>query len=664
MQSCEGIPLQLIKSQKTADAMWKKLKNKYEPKNITSLMKLEGDFHKCRMENNYEDPLVWLSRLELIKAQIEEHPDGEEVKESKMIAHIMTTLPKNLYETEIKNIQKGELKKYDDICTALRDQYNDFIMPKIKEYQRKKGKKAGDDIALNAEGRKGYKKFKGKCRNCGKQGHKAADCWYNKNQDGDNKGGNENKGNGGDDGGFNGYCFVCGKKGHRASDCRQKRGGNDYEEQGHFVGYVGEASSTVCIECKEEATGQYNAYDKLDSFFDRFGGEDSNSLDESEGFKIVKEENDDAMPEWANAEFNGEFVFKEELDVVGDTVEGPNVSESIEESTMVTVGIRQEALLVRDEVLNRDKDEWTYWLVDSGSTTHIDLTTEGMIDVVEMENGEDQVRVGNKKWVEVVARGTRRLLTEDNAIFELENTGVIPIFAKKIISGGRLIEKGNKIIMDGKDSFIENKQGQRLKLMRRPDGMLYLKAKILYGNKREQVNNLEEGTNMKKVKFADGLEIELSKKKGNIIVDELDAKPKSILKSTAASNNTISKKKTMTMDALHVIWAHASEKYIKATAKEFGIKVTGKLSPCFGCAQAKARQKNTSKEAKNPATKPGERFFLDLSGPFAPSIAGSKYWLKMVDEFFEKKFRQIYKDQRSIGRRSSKAPGDVVWKRV
>jgi hypothetical protein len=68
MQSCEGVPLQLIKSQKTADAMWKKLKSKNKPKNITGLMKLEGDFHKCRMENNYEDPLIWLSHLELIKA--------------------------------------------------------------------------------------------------------------------------------------------------------------------------------------------------------------------------------------------------------------------------------------------------------------------------------------------------------------------------------------------------------------------------------------------------------------------------------------------------------------------------------------------------------------------------------------------------------------------
>ena len=40
-------------------------------------------------------------------------------------------------------------------------------------------KKEKKNIALNTEQKKfRYKKpFKGTCRNCGKQGHKAADCW-------------------------------------------------------------------------------------------------------------------------------------------------------------------------------------------------------------------------------------------------------------------------------------------------------------------------------------------------------------------------------------------------------------------------------------------------------------------------------------------------------
>jgi hypothetical protein len=45
-------------------------------------------------------------------------------------------------------------------------------------------------------------------------------------------------------------------------------------------------------------------------------------------------------------------------------------------------------------------------------------------------------------------------------IFDLENTGVIPVFMKKIISGTKLNEKGNRIIIDGKNSYIKNKRGQ------------------------------------------------------------------------------------------------------------------------------------------------------------------------------------------------------------
>jgi hypothetical protein len=603
MQSCEGVPLQLIKGQKKADAMWKKLKNKYEPKNITSLMKLEGDFHKCKMENNYEDPLVWLSRLELIKSQIEEHPDGDEVKDSKMIAHIMTTLPKNLYETEIKNIQKGELKDYDDIPMALRDQYNDY------------------DVALTANDgtKKGYKKFKGSCHHCGKQGHKKSECRQLQNKNN----GEQRAGNGGNEnnGGFKGTCFVCGKKGHRAIECRQQKGGNDRDNdegyhtdehsESHFVGYV---ETGYCMECKEEPkTRESNEYDKLDSFFDSFGGEEANGLDESESVEQKTKASDDDVPEWADYEFTGEFDFKNE-----ETEEMINSKYKEEDSvavSLVSIGETDNNLHVREE----DNNGWTYWLLDAGLTTHIDLSSEGMIDMMRMEKGEDQVRVGNKKFVDAVARGTRRLVTEEKLTFDLENTEVIPAFAKKIISGTKLNEKGNRIVMDGKDSYIENGRGQRVKLIRRPDGMI---------GSGQEANNIEQG-GKKKVKFADKL-IETHPSKRAKSVDE-SGELKTVLKKT-----TKYKTKTVSMDVLHTLWGHASEKYVKATAGKFGIKISGKLSPCFGCAQAKARQKNTAKLPITPATKPGERMFLDLSGPFEKSIAGSKYWLKMVDEFLIK----------------------------
>jgi hypothetical protein len=47
-------------------------------------------------------------------------------------------------------------------------------------------------------------------------------------------------------------------------------------------------------------------------------------------------------------------------------------------------------MLAREDSGRDHDEEWTYWLIDSNSTTHIDLTTEGMIDIIKMEKGEDQ----------------------------------------------------------------------------------------------------------------------------------------------------------------------------------------------------------------------------------------------------------------------------------
>ena len=70
------------------------------------------------------------------------------------------------------------------------------------------------------------KQFKGKCRVCGKIGHKGADCWTlesNKNKRPENYHGKENsekKQN------FMGTCHYCHKKGHREAECRTKLNDN------------------------------------------------------------------------------------------------------------------------------------------------------------------------------------------------------------------------------------------------------------------------------------------------------------------------------------------------------------------------------------------------------------------------------------------------------
>jgi len=64
-----------------------------------------------------------------------------------------------------------------------------------------------------------------------------------------------------------------------------------------------------------------------------------------------------------------------------------------------------------------------------------------------------------------------------------------------------------------------------------------------------------------------------------------------------------------------------------------GIGVAGKLKPCEACAIHKAKQKPVKKATSTRAEKVGERIFMDISGPFSPSIGGSIYWVLVVDDF-------------------------------
>ena len=56
-------------------------------------------------------------------------------------------------------------------------------------------------------------KFEGECYNCGKKGHRAADCWQEAAEEGAKGGGKK----------FKGECHNCDKKCHRAADCWQKQ---------------------------------------------------------------------------------------------------------------------------------------------------------------------------------------------------------------------------------------------------------------------------------------------------------------------------------------------------------------------------------------------------------------------------------------------------------
>jgi hypothetical protein len=85
-------------------------------------------------------------------------------------------------------------------------------------------------------------------------------------------------------------------------------------------------------------------------------------------------------------------------------------------------------------------------------------------------------------------------------------------------------------------------------------------------------------------------------------------------------------KKSMDVNEAHEKYAHVGERMLRKTMGKFGYELTGIMKACDGCMQAKAVNKVTKMES----TCPEERLFLDTSGPFAPSVGGSRYDVKLV----------------------------------
>ena len=92
--------------------------------------------------------------------------------------------------------------------------------------------------------------------------------------------------------------------------------------------------------------------------------------------------------------------------------------------------------------------------------------------------------------------------------------------------------------------------------------------------------------------------------------------------------------KKISMWKFHQITGHTGEHLLRPTVKYMKIEMTGQLSPCEVCAQAKIRQANIPKKnQKQVPSRPGYRVFMDISSFKHESMGGKRHWLIVVDEF-------------------------------
>ena len=226
------------------------------------------------------------------------------------------------------------------------------------------------------------------------------------------------------------------------------------------------------------------------------------------------------------------------------------------------------------------------WLLDSGATCGVTYDNTHMTD---MKPSDREITIGNGDKVATKGQGTVMLTDKHGQTVKLTDVYYAPTFKKNIVSMRKLIDDKWTFHMADKTAFVFMDPATKgtVKFGRKDKDMLY----YLSGTR-----NVDHANN-----------------------------PLALSLTTAPV--------TLDINIAHGLLGHPDTKTVTAMAKEHGWTLTGSVQPCGSCALAKARAKAIPKSTMTKATKPRERLFLDISGPYSDSLNQNKYWLKIVDDY-------------------------------
>ena len=388
---------------------------------------------------------------------------------------------------------------------------------------------------------------------------------------------------------FKGICRTCGKQGHKSSDCQVKK--TAYENKLTNKG-------VKCFNCNKHAG--HIAKDCPEPKKER---NESNTKETGMFVGCCMFDNEDEIVE----------ITKEPKEM--KVVDKKNDKNENNENEKMFVGVCEEI------VTDKTKSELCIsaasnenWLADTGATAHITMQDAGMINV---QSVNIAVVVGDGAEVKCTKRGDITLLMGGKTLI-LKGVLYTAKFHQNIISIGVLIRDGYDLTVSGSTMTIK-KGSNQLCLNRETNGVLY----YFKGCRATYANMVL-------------MNVETTTENQNFLSGEDKA--------------TSTKRTKRDINEVHDICGHIGEAALRDTFKSLPIDLTGTMRPCDGCAKAKAKAKSVSKVSSLKALLPGERLFVDTSGPYKRSIIGSTYWILVVDQFSGKSWSFFVKKKSFIGK--------------
>ena len=609
--ACTGAPKQLIKNETLAKEMLKKLDEEFDlGSEAYDLEALNAKFDALKLQDG-EKPSVFFVRMDEMNAKFEkfQKKNGKEYKKDprELLIKIASCVDEDSkYDSVIKT--------WKTKCTSLSDEdklsdLKSVLKMYYKENMRESSESGGLVMSMNTVP---------VCSHCNKKGHKEAQCWIkhpelrpvkqSKSRSEKSEGGKKL-----------GPCWNCGGP-HRKKQCPQyqsnQQGSNQDSINGLFMGMTS-VSEQVCMPVTKEVQVQD---EKKDITFLADTGSMTHAIcDDS----IVLENEKDTLEKVQGFDGTAVFIKKKGDLTLKDSSTGCHVKLT---STR------------KSEYIKKN-------IISIGQLQSEGWELRGRNYLLTLEKGDDLLRFRKSKeenlyYMDATVVSKEEQSSECKAKTQDDSQG--PSKQKVEVFG---IENEDGWTKVGKESNFPGSQKQETS--KTPSNVPSYGGRFAIISDDEDEDDSDDDEDSYEDKIEDSTSSSIEKKSGKKVTF-----PKSVLKKGTSDSlkkkmykkdgNPIPVKKyEIDINQAHDQWGHHGERRLREMASVHGFRLTGKLNPCDACGVAKATQVRISKTTTVKATKPGERLYMDTTGPFSEGALKNKYMHGAVDDFSGKMFAEF-----------------------